>query len=138
MVRQKYRYMFVQYTCTSEGMYETLKESNVMGGLRSSIAANYGDAGASSTYHRLSMVYFNATTHHFVVRAPRAFSQEVWASLALSPQSMGMAGRVTFQVLHCSASVRQLYRRCIGLSRRAPLVVPRGVGKSTVAVSAGK
>ena len=106
--------------------------------IRNSLALNYGQFASSSLLQSLSVKYSNAATNMVILRVPRDFQAEVWASLTFLtdwPAENPAAGnrlKCTWRAVHCAGTIRSCQKAAISFARQVILHSAAPKGKSVV------
>eukprot|EP00696_Hemimastix_kukwesjijk_P002543 gnl/Hemi2/13111_TR4481_c0_g1_i1.p1 gnl/Hemi2/13111_TR4481_c0_g1~~gnl/Hemi2/13111_TR4481_c0_g1_i1.p1 ORF type:complete len:151 (-),score=11.81 gnl/Hemi2/13111_TR4481_c0_g1_i1:63-515(-) len=110
MVRFKNRYLLTELSW-SRGQVDDLSAHDLVQEIRKSVVTNFGDYGAGSTKQSLTVKYFNNVTNIAIIRAPRVFFRELWASLTFMTKIQNK--HVTLRVLHVGGSVRSCQKHAL-------------------------
>ncbi|KAL2200697.1 Rpp14/Pop5 family-domain-containing protein [Corynascus similis CBS 632.67] len=138
MVRLKDRYLLVNiiYTDVPPGQAKgsvpdlllynqptsnELRPQLLLKGIRSEVAALFGDCGSGAVDRSLQVKYLSTATSTFILRVSRAHYRLVWAALAFMDRVPVRDGRpCVFRVVRVSGTVRKAEEEAV---RRARLLV---------------
>ncbi|KAK4246433.1 Rpp14/Pop5 family-domain-containing protein [Corynascus novoguineensis] len=138
MVRLKDRYLLVNiiYTDVPPGQAKgsvpdlllynqptsnELRPQLLLKGIRSEVAALFGDCGSGAVDRSLQVKYLSPATSTFILRVSRAHYRLVWAALAFMDRVPVRDGRpCVFRVVRVSGTVRKAEEEAV---RRARLLV---------------
>ncbi|KAL2024039.1 hypothetical protein VTK56DRAFT_274 [Thermocarpiscus australiensis] len=138
MVRLKDRYLLVNiiYTDVPEGQSKgsvpdlllynqptsgELRPQHLLKGIRSEVAALFGDCGAGAVDRSLQVKYLSPATSTFILRVSRAHYRLAWAALSFMHRVPIRNGRpCVFRVVRVSGTVRKVEEEAV---RRAKLLV---------------
>ncbi|KAJ4300192.1 RNA-binding protein pop5 [Collariella sp. IMI 366227] len=138
MVRLKDRYLLVNiiYTDAPPGqpkdsvpdllLYNQptsseLRPQLLLKGIRSEVAALFGDCGSGAVDRSLQVKYLSPATSTFILRVSRAHHRLVWAALAFMNRVPIRDGRpCIFRVVRVSGTVRKVEQEAV---RRAKLLI---------------
>ncbi|KAL2141858.1 hypothetical protein VTI28DRAFT_1841 [Corynascus sepedonium] len=138
MVRLKDRYLLVNiiYTDVPPGQAKgsvpdlllynqptsnELRPQLLLKGIRSEVAALFGDCGSGAVDRSLQVKYLSTATSTFILRVSRAHYRLVWAALAFMDRVPIRDGRpCVFRVVRVSGTVRKAEEEAV---RRARLLV---------------
>lgn len=92
--------------------------------IRASLALNYGQFASSSLLQSLSVKYSNSTTNMIILRVPRDFQAQIWASLTFLTDwpaenpAFGNSFRCTWRTVHCAGTIRSCQKAAISFARQ--------------------
>lgn len=93
--------------------------------IRASLALNYGQFASSSLLQSLSVKYSNSTTNMIILRVPRDFQAQIWASLTFLtdwPAESPVVGfKCTWRTVHCAGTIRSCQKAAISFARQVIL-----------------
>ena len=103
--------------------------------IRRAVGLNYGQYAAASLLQSLSVKYSNFSTRMIILRVPRDFATEIWASLTFMTEwpgeviSSGEYLKCTWRSVHCAGTIRSCQKAAIKYSRKV-LLKAKSVEKS--------
>ncbi|KAL2130678.1 hypothetical protein VTI74DRAFT_6091 [Chaetomium olivicolor] len=98
-----------------------LRPQLLLKGIRSEVAALFGDCGSGAVDRSLQVKYLSPATSTFILRVSRAHYRLVWAALAFMNRVPIRDGRpCIFRVVRVSGTVRKVEQEAV---RRAKLLV---------------
>lgn len=92
--------------------------------IRRAVGLNYGQYAAASLLQSLSVKYSNVSTKMIILRVPRDFATEIWASLTFMTEwpseviSSGENLKCTWRSVHCAGTIRSCQKAAIKYSRK--------------------
>lgn len=95
--------------------------------IRHAVTLNYGQYANSSLLQSLSVKYSNNSTNMLILRVPRDFQEQIWASLtfltdwpAENPNSLNNL-KCTWKSVHCAGTIRSCQKAAISHARKVLL-----------------
>ena len=109
----------------SAGSLPSFTSASVSACIRASLALNYGQFASSSLLQSLSVKYSNAATNTIILRVPRDFQSQIWASLAFITDWPGEVPKnhlkCTWRTVHCAGTIRSCQKAAIAFARQSLL-----------------
>lgn len=101
--------------------------------IRSAVTLNYGQFANSSLLQSLSVKYSNGSTNMIILRVPRDFYAQIWASLTLMTEwpaenpALADGIKCTWKTIHCAGTIRSCQKAAIAFARKCLLqTIPEG------------
>lgn len=102
----------------------SFSSASVSNCVRKSVTLNFGTLASASLLQSLSVKYSNNSTRMIILRAPRDYSSQIWASLALLIEwpsenlSLPSSLRCTWRVVHCAGTIRSCQKAAIAFAKK--------------------
>lgn len=108
--------------------------------IRNSLALNYGQFASSSLLQSLSVKYSNSATNMVILRVPRDFQTQVWASLTFltdwpaenATATAGKNFKCTWRTVHCAGTIRSCQKAAISYARQSLLQNGKSVSEEVL------
>lgn len=126
---------------SNDAITETIKNTSlpsftsasVSSYIRSAVSLNYGQYANSSLLQSLSVKYSNNSTNMIILRVPRDFHTQIWASLTLMTEwpaenpTLTDGIKCTWRTVHCAGTIRSCQKAAISFARKCLLqTIPKG------------
>jgi ribonuclease P/MRP protein subunit POP5 len=92
--------------------------------IRNAVTLNYGQFANSSLLQSLSVKYSNNSTNMIILRVPRDFQEQIWASLTFitewpaENQTIPQQFKCTWRSVHCAGTIRSCQKAAISYARK--------------------
>lgn len=118
--------------CKNESL-PSFTSASVSSYIRSAVTINYGQFANSSLLQSLSVKYSNNSTNMVILRVPRDFHTQIWASLAFMTDwpaenpALAENLKCTWRTVHCAGTIRSCQKAAISFARKCLLQnIPEG------------
>lgn len=92
--------------------------------IRNAVTLNYGQFANSSLLQSLSVKYSNNSTNMVILRVPRDFQEQIWASLTFMTDwpaenlTLPKQFKCTWRSVHCAGTIRSCQKAAVSYARK--------------------
>lgn len=108
----------------SEEILPSFTAASIATCIRNAVTLNYGQYANSSLLQSLSVKYSNNSTNMIILRVPRDFQEQIWASLTFltdwpaENQTSLNNLKCTWRSVHCAGTIRSCQKAAISYARK--------------------